>query len=176
MAMMENANRYSRTAVSIHWITAFLIVALLISGNRIEAMEENGPKAQLLMIHAPIGILVGVLTLFRIVWWMRFDTRPEPVETAPMWQERLARGVHVLFYILILGMITSGMGMMVLSGAGEILFGGVDRPLPDFEAFLPRVPHGIGAKVIVGLLVLHAGAAMYHHFGLKDGLLKRMWF
>ncbi len=83
--------------------------------------------------------------------------------------------MHLLFYVVILGMIASGIGIMVLSGAGSIIFGqgGV---LPDFWKFAPRVPHGIGARLLFALLVLHVGAALYHHVVLRDGLLWRMWF
>jgi len=48
--------------------------------------------------------------------------------------------------------------------------------LPDLNDFAPRVPHGIGARLLVALLVLHAGAALYHQIIRKDGLLSRMWF
>ncbi len=168
--------RYSRTAVTLHWLTALLIVGLLISGNRLDGMTDSAAKAGLLVIHAPVGVLVGLLTLFRIVWWWRFDTRPDPVGTPPQWQENAARLVHLLFYIVILGMAASGIGLMALSGAGEIVFGGAPGPLPDFGDYLPRTPHGIGAKIMFALLVVHAGAALYHHFGLKDGLLRRMWY
>lgn len=168
--------RYSRMAVTIHWITALVIIGLMISGLRMEDMADQAAKAQLLMVHAPMGVLVGLLTLFRILWWWRYDTKPAPIGTTPPWQERIAGLVHALFYVVILGMAASGIGMMVLSGAGEIVFGGAGRALPDFNDFLPRVPHGIGAKVMIGLFVLHAGGALYHHFGLRDGLMRRMWF
>ena len=83
--------------------------------------------------------------------------------------------MHVLFNIVILGMIASGIGMTVLSGAGPVIFGG-EGALPDFWKYPPRVPHGIGARLFLALLVLHAGAALYHHFVRRDGLLQRMWF
>ena len=70
----------------------------------------------------------------------------------------------------------SGIGMLSLSGAGPIIFGRVEGHLPDFWNFKPRIPHGIGARLLVILLFLHIGAALYHHFILRDGSLKRMRF
>ena len=72
-------------------------------------------------------------------------------------------------------MAASGIGMFVLSGAGPIVFGS-EGNLPDFTQYLPRVPHSIGARAMVALLVLHAGAALYHHFVKRDATLRRMWF
>jgi len=77
---------------------------------------------------------------------------------------------------VMIGMAASGIGMFVLSGAGDILFGGAPGPLPDFDNFAPRVPHGIGAKLIIALLALHIGAALYHHFLRRDQTLRRIWF
>jgi cytochrome b561 len=119
---------------------------------------------------------VLVLTVIRVVWWWGFDRKPNPVAGSPRWQERTAQAVHVLFYVVILGMIASGVGMMVLSGAMPTIFGGEGSLLPDFRRYPPRVAHGIGARVLLALLALHVGSALYHHFGRRDGLLGRMWF
>ncbi|WP_347801572.1 hypothetical protein [Mesorhizobium sp. CAU 1732] len=68
-----------------------------------------------------------------------FDRKPEPVKGSPPWQERLARGVHIALYIVILGMVASGIGMIVLSGAGPIIFSGADTELPNFLQYPPRI-------------------------------------
>ena len=175
MSMMSRTDRYGAMAVSIHWLSAVLILVLIATGFRAADTIDPAAKAQLLRIHVPIAVAMLFLTLLRIVWWLAIDLKPHPVAGSPLWQERSAKAVHLLFYVVILGMIASGIGMMVLSGAGSIIFGqgGV---LPDFSKFAPRVPHGIGARLLIALLVLHVGAALYHHFFRRDGLLKRMWF
>jgi len=176
MTRKSDGSRYGIVAVSIHWLSALLIIALLGSGFRAGQTINPLAKADILQFHAPMGITILVLTLARIVWWWRFDTKPAAVGSDPRWQEFSARAVHVLFYIIIIGMTASGIGMFVLSGAGPILFGSAESALPDFTQYLPRVPHGLGARAMVALLVLHAGAALYHHFVKHDVTLKRMWF
>ena len=99
-----------------------------------------------------------------------------PVRGSPLWRERLARAVHVAFYFVILAMVASGIGMMILSGAGSVVFGGTGAGLPDFRDFLPRVPHGAGARLLLALLAAHVGAALHHQFIRRDGLLARMWY
>ena len=130
----------------------------------------------MLRIHLPIAIAVLALTVFRIFWWWRLDRKPEPVAGNPNWQERAAQAVHLLFYVVVIGMVASGIGMMVLSGAAQSIFGGQNTALPDFSKLPPRILHGIGAQLLVFLVVFHAGAALYHHFIRRDGLLRRMWF
>lgn len=176
MPTKSSSAAYGTVAVLIHWLSVCLILVLLGSGFRTGQTEDLATKALLLKIHAPIGITILLLTLTRLVWWWKFDTKPAPLGGSPIWQEWMARLVHFALYIVILGMAVSGISMFILSGAGAILFAGSPGPLPDFTQFLPRVPHGIGARVFIGLLVLHAGAALYHHFIRRDATLRRMWF
>ncbi len=175
MAAKSTTTKYGTVAVTIHWLSALLILVLVGSGFRASGLEDAAAKAAVLRFHVPVGILILLLTLARIGWWLFGDRRPQSLPM-PRWQERLSRLVHILFYVVILGMTASGIGMMVLSGAGPLIFADVVDRLPDFWDYRPRIPHGFGARFIVVLFVLHAGAALYHHFVKRDALLGRMWF
>lgn len=175
MALKSTTDHYGLVAVSIHWITVILILVLIGLGFRAASMVDPATKAALLQWHVPIAIAVLALTALRVVWWWRFDHKPEPVGGSPRWQERTAQAVHGLFYVVIFGVVATGIGMTVLSGAGPVIFGGQGAALPDFRDFWPRPLHGYGAWLLLALLVLHAGAALYHQFRRHDGLLRRMW-
>ncbi len=174
--LKSRLERYGTVAVSIHWLSAVLILALLGSGFQAANAMDTATKAAFLRFHIPIAIMVLLLTTLRIIWWWRFDLKPLPVEGSSAWQERIAGWVHIAFYAVIFGMIASGIGMLVLSGAAPAIFGEPGVVLPHFTDYPPRVPHGLGARLLVALLVFHAGAALYHHFVRSDGLLRRMWF
>lgn len=175
MAIKCSDSRYGSVAVAIHWLSVVLILVLIGSGFRASGMEDAASKATVLRVHVPVAIAILLLTLARIGWWSFADTKPMSIPM-PTWQDRMARTVHALFYVVILGMAASGIGMMVLSGVGSVLFGESAQALPDFWSYPPRMPHGIGGRLLVALLVLHAGAALYHHIFKQDGLLGRMWF
>lgn len=176
MNLKSKPDRYGTAAISIHWLSAILILALLGSGFRAANAMDTAIKAGFLRFHIPIAIVILLLTALRIVWWWRFDLRPLPAGGSPAWQERLARWVHVAFYVIILGMVASGIGMMILSGAAPAVFGQPGAMLPNFTDYPPRAPHGLGGVLLVALLVFHAGAALYHQFIRSDGLLWRMWY
>ena len=175
MAAKSTSSHYGNVAVTIHWLTALLIIALLGSGFRLSGMEDQAAKAALLRVHIPMAVAVLLLTVSRIIWWLFVDQKPAPV-SMPTWQDRGARAVHFIFYVVILGMVASGIGMLALSGAAPIIFGGATDTLPNFMDYKPRIPHGLGARIMVALFVFHAGAALYHQFIVRDGLLGRMWF
>ncbi len=176
MGLKSTSDSYGSIAVTIHWVTALLIVILIGTGLRAAGSEDVAAKAAILRIHVPVAVVVLLLTCARIIWWWRADSKPEPVADSPAWQERAARAVHLLFYVVILGMVASGIGMMVASNAGPILFGGETAALPDFGRYPARAPHGIGARLLIVLIGLHAAAAIYHQYVRRDGLLRRMWF
>jgi cytochrome b561 len=176
MALKSTPDRYGTMAVSIHWLSAVLILIVIGSGFRAASTVDPAAKAAILRVHVPIALGVLALMLLRIAWWWGFDRKPYPVAGSPHWQERAARAVHILFYVVLFGMVASGVGMMVLSGAALMILGRESALLPDFWNYPPRLPHGIGARLLLALLVLHAGAALYHHFVRRDGLLWRMWF
>jgi len=169
-------DRYGSTAITIHWLSAVLIFVAIGSGLKAGNALDPQAKLEFLRVHVPTAIIVLLLTVARIVWWWRFDRKPRPMKDLPPWQAGLARAVHLLLYIVILGMVASGIGMMLLSGAGPIILGASATPLPDFNDFLPRVPHGLGAKLLIALLAAHIVAALYHHFIRRDGVLRRMWY
>ena len=171
MGLLSEKDRYGAVAVTIHWVTALAILLLLTSGLVAANMAGDVP-VNLIRIHVALGVSVFVLTLLRIVWWFVVDTRPAEIGGMPRWQSLAARAVHVLLYVSVLAMGVSGIGLLVLSNALPALAGGA--PLPDFSTFAPFVVHGLAARLLIGLLVLHIGAALFHHFVRRDGLLARM--
>lgn len=175
MSFRSTSDRYGAIPVTIHWLTALLIVGVLVTGFRAGHALDSPAKLVLLKAHVPMAVCVLLLTLTRIAWWVFIDRKPAPAAGPPLWQERLARAVHLLFYVATLGLAASGVGILILSGAGPTIFGqgGV---LPDFWNYPPRIPHGIGARMLIALFVIHVFAALFHHFYLRDGLLRRMWY
>lgn len=173
--LKSSSDRYGSVAIWVHWLSAVLILLLLVTGFLAANAPDALAKAALLRVHVPTAIAVLLLTVFRVFWWWRFDRKPAPLAELPRWQAGLAHVVHVALLVIILGMIASGIGMVVLSGAAPAIFGEQGAVMPDFGEVLPRGPHGIGARLMVVLIALHAGAALYHHFVRRDAVLKRMW-
>ncbi len=177
--LRSTAEHHGAVTVAIHWASAALVLALLLSGFRAAGAADPWTKAALLRVHAVQGAAVLALTLARLGWWALADHRRPAAPTGGMLadaQARAARWVHRLLYVLLLGMAASGIGMLAVSGAGAVLFGGAAGPLPDFWGHPPRAAHGAGARVLLLLIALHVGAALHHHLVSRDGLMARMRF
>ncbi|MBS3928407.1 MAG: cytochrome b [Sphingomonadales bacterium] len=173
------SDRYSRGAVVLHWLIALLIILNLIGA----FVAEDLPKADKAMVmgyHKATGITILVLTLARIVWRLMHKA-PPMVETLKAWEAALARVTHAGFYFLMLAVPLTGWAMSsAFSKGGPVsMFGlfdvpalpvGTDKPTADMFYEL----HEIFAFVMIGLFVLHLGAALKHHFVDKDGTMRRM--
>jgi cytochrome b561 len=173
--MRSRPDRYGSVAVTIHWLSALAILALIGSGFGAATTTDAAAKLGLLQLHVPLALIVLVLTLARITWWWLADRKPEPIAGSPKWQEASARGVHLLLYGALFLLFGSGIAMMAMSGAGNVLFTGAGV-LPDFARLPPHTAHLLGALLLIALLVAHVGAALYHQLGRRDNIFRRIWY
>jgi cytochrome b561 len=171
-------SRYHPALVALHWfLAAFIVLALGLGMFVLKAIPNSSPqKLEALRAHM-IGAGV-ILTLMAARFAIRMlSARPEPATTGNPILDRIARISHLAFYVLVAGMIATGLATAVLADLPSIVFGGSGAPLPaSFAVFPTRVIHGLIAKILVALIAVHATAALFHHFVLGDGLLRRMWF
>ncbi len=170
--------RYHPLLVALHWILALMVIVGLVMGGRVLAETANTDPAKLfsLRMHMSLGMVIGVLMLIRLGTRL-FTTKPPHADIGNATLNKLGQAAHWGLYALVFGMVASGIGISLMAGLPDIVFGGSGAPLPaDFSAFPPRAAHGLLATLL-GLTILgHVGAALYHQFVRRDRLLSRMWF
>jgi cytochrome b561 len=170
--------RYHPLLVALHWLMALMIIMALAAGGLLLAnMPPDSPdKVEGLGGHMIFGMAIGVLLLLRLLTRTR-STHPPHAATGNDLLDRLGRWTHWGFYILIAGMVLTGLATALGAGLFPIVYGGAADTLPPGLASMPtRIAHGLIATLLVALIVLHIAAAIYHQVVLKDGLLRRMWF
>lgn len=173
---MSSAERYSRTAIFLHWAIAALILVNVPIGLFNEWIETLG--ASTMWLHKSIGLTVLLLSLVRLGW--RLAHRPPPLpEQLPGWRSAAARIVHRLFYALMIlvplsGWIRTSAGSYPLTWFAlfDVPKFPVERGSP--EAAAAATAHEILAWSMIALILLHVAAALHHHFVLRDRVLARM--
>ena len=168
---------YSRVAIGLHWLLAAAIVGSLSVGVFMSDLDASPLKLRLYNWHKWAGITILLLSGLRLAW--RLTHRPPPDAPMPAWQRNSAHLTHALLYLLFFAVPLVGWAYSSAAGFPVVLFGVL--PLPDFvgpdktlaEAIKPW--HGNLAFALAGLALLHAAAALKHHFIDRDGLLGRMW-
>ncbi len=177
---MPNSTRYSTVAMALHWLIALMIIGLI--GFGLLMTNENMPnRFAIYQWHKSFGITVLFLSVFRLLW--RLGHKPPALpEGMKTWEITASKITHIGFYVLMIAMPLLGWAMVSASRLPiqTELFYTVPWPnLPgvpkekSVEALLKTL-HGIGGKIMLGLIVLHIGAALKHQFVSKDNLLARM--
>jgi cytochrome b561 len=162
---------------TIHWLMAVAILGMLAFGLYIEDMEPAMSNLWMYSAHKSVGLILLTLVLLRLIWHR--ITPPPPILTkgvAP-WQLSLARAVHPALYLLMLAIPLTGWIASSASGLDVMIFDRWRVPsiAPVSEAWETTffALHGILTKLLMGLLVLHAGGAILRHLH-GDRTLRRM--
>jgi cytochrome b561 len=163
---------------ALHWIVAVAVLGLFVHGLWMEDLGR-GQRGLQIWLHSAIGISLLMIAAAACVWWLVNRAPAEPPGT-PAWQRHAASLVHSGLYLLIFAATLSG---WLLTGAMRVpidveLFGVISVPTPvSFGPGYHEVfeeAHEIFANVLIALASVHAAAALYHHFVLRDAVLWRM--
>jgi cytochrome b561 len=167
---------YGGTAIALHWLTAALVVFNLGLGISMAPLPISPTKIQWYLTHKSVGITVFLLTGARLLTRLVAGA-PAPV-AMPDWQRRAATAVHMLLYVLLFVIPISGWLYSSATGVQVVYVGTV--PLPDLvskDRSLAAVLKGVHVALnlsLVALVVVHAAAALRHHFVDRDPVLARM--
>jgi cytochrome b561 len=180
--------RYATVAIILHWVIAVMLVSMVFYGWWMEGLRELALAGEMTFgevqvaynWHKTAGITILILSLARLAWRLTHKVPPMPAST-PRWQAFGARFTHVAFYAVMLGAPMMGWITASATQFPTWMFNVqalvLPRlPVPQTDGFyeLAGSIHGAGGWVILGLLALHAGAALKHHILDRDGVLTRM--
>lgn len=174
---MTSNLRYTTLAIVLHWLVALLIFVGFPLGIYMSDLPLSPTKLQLYSYHKWIGIMVLLLAGLRVTW--RLTHRPPPLpDSVVRWQRQASAVVHGLLYVLILAIPLSGWLMSSAKGFPVVWFGVL--PLPDLVGkdkalgeLLVEVHQALNFTLL-GLVILHVGAALQHHFIERQPFLQRM--
>ena len=166
--------------MALHWLMALLLSALVVLGLYMTSLPDVGFdtwKIRLILYHKQLGVLALILVTLRLLWRVG-NVLPRLVETLPDWQKVVARFVHLSFYALMLALPLTGWLMSSAAGIPVSVLGLFT--LPDLVPYDDRSFHTLidvhrylGYALIV-CMAADIGAALRHHFLLRDSTLKRM--
>ena len=169
--------RYAPWLRRLHWLIALLIVCALV------LIETHGwfPRGSALRsgvkwAHMQFGMAVLLLMVPRLL--VRARTAVPPISPLPpRWQDALSKLVHLAAYLLAFTVPLLGIAMMFTAGKPWNLLG---LPLPVLGVGDTELAHRIGdvhetaGDILMWLAIVHAAAALFHHYVQRDDTLQRM--
>lgn len=170
-------DRYTNTAISLHWLIFLLVACGFSLAVYMVDLPPSPQKLKYFSWHKGIGVTVFVLAVARVAWRL---AHPAPALPAamPAWQQRTATAIHALLYGLILVIPLTGWLHSSAAGVPTVYPGLVQ--LPDLLAADKalagqlKLVHVTLNYTMLALVIIHAAAALRHHFVERDDVLRRM--
>src|SRR3990167_5759748 len=175
MLIKNSADQYGIIAIFLHWLMAILIIGLLALGLYMVPLPISHAKLKLYGWHKEYGLLALGLVALRLIWRLLNIT---PRLTLPFLEKLAARTVHWAFYVFMFAMPISGWLITSAAGLPASFFGlfvlpNLVSPNEESRMLFEEIHQWLGYGLIVTIL-LHASAALKHHFVNKDDILMRM--
>jgi cytochrome b561 len=177
MLIRNTTDRWGAVAQFFHWTIVALIIVQWVLASAAEDMPLGMEKFATLARHKSIGITILGLATLRLVWRLMNLTPALPATLKP-YQRWLAHATHYGLYVLLFaqpisGWIMSSAANFPVSYFGLFTLPDLVQPDKQFAEFMEDVHHWL-FRGIVTIALLHIFAALYHHFRLKDDVLRRM--
>lgn len=177
MSNLRNSeDTYGTVAKFFHWSIGILIILMLIMGNIFNEFPKD-LRPTVYMVHKSTGILILALVMLRIFWRI-INAQPKLPEGTSKLVHLGANAGHIALYILMVAMPLSG--WLFMTGKYPLTFYGLfDVPIltgsddKDIRK-LAKEAHEVVANLLIIVVSLHVVAALYHHYFLKDNVLKRI--
>ena len=178
MSLKNPVDRWGPVSQFLHWTVLVLVLIMAGIGLSLDSVPKSPRYFWVFNLHKSLGLTVLALVLLRLAW-RAYAGAPKALASIPTWQRRIAGITHWLLYALILAMPLSG---WLFDSAGGL------RPLHWFGLFevpklvapntglreIARDAHGWLFWTLAALVLMHAGAALYHHYFVGDATLRRM--
>ena len=170
--------RYTKTAIFLHWLLVAALVAQIAFGWFLEGVARGTPERTIYVnLHKSTGLIIALLILIRLYWRLTHPAPPLP-PSMPTWERHAAKWSHLLLYACMLVMPLSGYIASNFSKYGVNFFNavklapwGVDDK--QIYAFF-NTTHMITSYLFVALIAAHVLAAL-RHLGMRDRIFSRMW-
>jgi cytochrome b561 len=166
--------RYDRATLTLHWITALLVIEQWVGAHLINDFAKGFPRDAARSVHISFGLILGVVLIARIFWRGTQGRKLPPADRGFL--QVIAKGTHYLLYALLVTIVPVGMFLVWVQGDSYFdLF-----KVPTFEGATQLLRHNVGqthvwlANTILIVAGFHALAALFHHFVWRDDILRRM--
>ena len=130
-------------------------------------------------IHRSVGVLFIIVVFMRLCWKFS-NLSPRPIHNHKRWEVVLSKCVQMAMYFILFLMLPTGYFITTAKGQSLDVFNWFSLPalitsIENLEIFAGNI-HEILAFSLIGMVSLHALAALKHHIIDKDDTLNRMLF
>lgn len=167
---------YGLTAKLLHWVMAVLFLMMFVVAYIMINLPKSAFRLSLYNLHKATGLLL--FGLFVVRFLRRFFVSQPAMPVMPRWQQLAVHSNIFLLYCLMLTMPVTGFLTSTLSGHDVSFYGWASIPALAnnvfWSGYFSRL-HERLSWLLAAAFTLHVLGAFYHHYFLRDNVLKRMW-
>lgn len=171
----NSSTQYGSVSKFFHWLIAILLITMLIFGFFLDDIPKDY-QAFTYNAHKLTGLTILGLMILRALWALSNPKPVLPSDTKP-WERVAEHVVHLLLYLAAIAMPLVGW-IAASAGGRPPHLGSIDIAFPiEHSKVLSKSlfgVHGFLAYVLIVLITIHVGAALFHYFVKKDNILQRM--
>jgi cytochrome b561 len=168
--------RFTPLQRTLHWVMAVCILAMLFIGVGMASTVASEYLA-LVNIHKPLGILILILALIRLVVRLRYGAPPLPLDL-PEPMKLAAYLSHYALYALMIAMPLIGWAMLSAAEYPVVIWPGIWLPqiLPQSASLHTLLwnAHFYLAFCFFALILMHLAAGLFHALIRRDGVFDAM--
>ena len=168
---------FDTVTITLHWISLLLVLVMMGTGLLYGRMENRPWAPPLLWAHSSLGVIMWAITAVRISWRLKGARIPGFPTSMTRLHRFAARLGEYGLYVLLLTQPVTGLAQTLSRGAPfELLAWTVPSIVSKHFGYvvLFYAVHKLGAWCLIGLVSLHASAALFHHFIRRDDVLVTM--
>jgi superoxide oxidase len=168
---------FDTATITLHWISLLLVLAMMGTGLLYGRMENRPWAPPLLWAHRSLGVIIWAITFVRLSWRLKGARIPGFQTSLTRLHQFAVRLSEYGLYMLLLTQPLTGLAQTLSRGAPfELLAWTVPSIASKHFGYvvLFYAVHKLGAWCLIGLVSLHASAALFHHFVRRDDVLETM--
>lgn len=175
--MMTDQDRYSFTAILLHWVMAILVITLFGLGwYMVDLPKGSDERSWFFALHKSIGLTMAILVLLRLIWRFKHVPPALPVFISKF-KQKLAGLTHWLLYVAMFIQPISGYISSSFSGYKTKIWG---LALPHWGWKSPNLNeiftdiHVASSVALLCLIILHLSGVIFHVVEGDRSILRRM--
>lgn len=173
----DSHHNFGIISIVFHWLSAGLTLFLFGLGVYLTSYGYySADYLKFAHLHYALGIILFGLISVRLLWRLTNRTPKSLTNSLPA---KIGISLSkLLLYVFLFTILVSGYFICTAEGQSIDVFGLFQVPsfklLGNEQLNLAGLSHKYVAWVLFGLVILHAGAALVHHFFIRDRTLVRM--
>ncbi|MDC0941301.1 cytochrome b/b6 domain-containing protein [Candidatus Pelagibacter sp.] len=174
MSILNNKTKYGLLSKLFHWLTAAGLIVQIPLGFYLVDLDFDQTRVDIENYHILFGLIIFYVSLIRLIFKLLTPT-PNFKGSAFLGQKFIARLNHLLLYLTLLTVISSGILKKLFNGESLVIFFKKINLTYNYELSEQFYSiHILANYALIGLITLHILAVLFHKYFLRENILKRI--